>query len=59
MTDREAIMALYKAIEKLYTAVTGEPLSVVLQTEAGEVTIQNFGATREVRIASGTADQAV
>lgn len=59
MTDREILVALYKAVDSLYLAVTGKPLRVAVQTEQGEIIIQNFGATNDACISLGTALHAV
>lgn len=39
MTDREVMMALYGAIEKLYFAMVGEPLTIDVATASGTVRI--------------------
>lgn len=39
MTDREVMLAIYKAIEKLYLELTGKPLVITLDTETGRITI--------------------
>jgi len=42
VTDREATIAVYKAVEKLYLAMTGQPLTVDVQTEDGIVRITDW-----------------
>lgn len=44
MTDRDMLRALYKAVEKLYFATTGEPLSVWVETGAGWVKLTDYEA---------------
>lgn len=39
MNDREVMMAVFKAVAATYEAVTGQPLSVSIETENGLVTI--------------------
>jgi hypothetical protein len=39
MTDREIAAATFKAVAALHYAVTGKPLTVHVETEAGTITI--------------------
>lgn len=59
MTDRECLLAIYKAVEALYVKLTGEPLSVAVDTDNGLVRIQSLGGTNEACACAGIADQAV
>lgn len=47
MTERDMLMAIYKAIEQMYVELTGKPLSVSVETERGAITIQTSGGTRD------------
>ncbi|MFL6758562.1 hypothetical protein [Sphingomonas sp.] len=58
MTDREVMIALYKAIEQLYLELIGKPLSISVETGNGRMLIQSLGGTSEARISEGTAAQA-
>lgn len=59
MTDREALTAIYNAIEQLYFELTGKALRVSVETASGRIIIQNFGATSEACSSRGTAPHAV
>ena len=42
MTDREVMMAVYAAIEKLFVELTGKPLTVAIETANGIVKIKSL-----------------
>lgn len=56
MTDREVQMAIYKALEQIYAALTGKPLIVTVETTTGTITIQ--GATSAALCSGGNSPQA-
>lgn len=58
MTERDMLMAIYKAIEQMYVELTGKPLSVSVETERGAITIQTLGGTRDDLKLFGTVSQA-
>jgi len=39
MTDRECMIAIFKAVSLVYREVTGKPLSITVETEQGVVGI--------------------
>ena len=57
MTDREAIMAVYKAVEALYQELVGKPLCISVPTENGMIAIQSSGGFNDARISIGRAAQ--
>jgi hypothetical protein len=41
MTDRECLIAIFRALQAVHLAVSGKPLTVRVETEGGEVTISD------------------
>jgi len=41
MTDREVMLAVFKAVAETYKAVTGSPLKMTVETQAGSIAVSD------------------